>query len=339
MGKSYYLNFIDGIKGMAIVMVIMVHVYGLAHGGSYIFQTSADLFTLGARGVQLLFMISAFTLMNSNSAKSKHTDKQKKSFSIQFYKRRLTRIYPLWVITVLAGTLLHANYNLYSIITSLTFLFGFIRYLPNTEIITGGWAVFAELIFYLFFPLIFKYAKDIKSSLKFLTITILITLIWRFAVSTLGVPYTNSYSFLFPLNHAYSFGLGVFFYQIWRRFELDQIGTSWLNIWTFLSILLLLTKQYDLSTLGIFIIFICSASAKSIIGIISRMKLFKFIGMISYPIFLIHFFIIELFEKRILIRGYLTLTEMPNEFRIIIWGTIITGSCVAIGYILHSVKY
>lgn len=60
--KSYSISeiqSIDCMRGWAILLVILVHASALVHG--------PDFFAIGKRGVQLFYILSAFTLMISHT--------------------------------------------------------------------------------------------------------------------------------------------------------------------------------------------------------------------------------------------------------------------------------
>jgi peptidoglycan/LPS O-acetylase OafA/YrhL len=337
--QAYHLDFIYGVKGIAILLICLVHAYGLIHEGHYFFLTSSHFIENGARGVQLLFMVSAFTLMHSNRIVYRVKKRIKnipRNFVNLFLKRRIIRILPLWILAVITGSVITGSFDILKILSSITFVFGFFRFLPNSEIVVGGWAIFAEIIFYLVFPIIFTKIMDVKSSIKFLTVTIIVSMIWRTVVERLGLPVVNSFSFLFPLYHAYSFGLGILLYFIYETHKLDQFSAMWVNTWSILGLFLYLSRNYDLSTLGIFLLFICMSQKSSKIGIVARNFLLKFIGKISYPIFLSHFYVIIMLEKYINRGGIALFSGFPNEFRLFVVFLVLMIIVIPIAYLLNK---
>ena len=67
--KAYYRPYIDGWRGVAILLVMMVHTSqhcGNDGHGEFLVGLSERFFNSGARGVQLFFILSAFTLFNSS---------------------------------------------------------------------------------------------------------------------------------------------------------------------------------------------------------------------------------------------------------------------------------
>jgi hypothetical protein len=68
----YYLSFIDGLRGLAILMVLAVHTsqfVGNDGKGIFLIPWIVPYLNAGARGVQLFFLLSAFTLFSSSRAR------------------------------------------------------------------------------------------------------------------------------------------------------------------------------------------------------------------------------------------------------------------------------
>ena len=66
--NSIYLPFIDGVRGVAVLLVLLVHTSQFVANdiqGRFNFYLSELFVNWGARGVQLFFIVSAFTLFNS----------------------------------------------------------------------------------------------------------------------------------------------------------------------------------------------------------------------------------------------------------------------------------
>ena len=97
--KESYHAFIDGLRGIAILLVVLAHSYYALLGVDAQFKWSytPGLLDSGQRGVQLFFMLSAFTLYNSSAVRF-HKDKYP---YLDFYIRRAFRILPFyWVMCV-----------------------------------------------------------------------------------------------------------------------------------------------------------------------------------------------------------------------------------------------
>jgi peptidoglycan/LPS O-acetylase OafA/YrhL len=159
VGAGENLNYIDVARGIAILMVIIIHtslpVNGLSDFSIYVTR-------YGQMGVQLFFVASAYTLCYSLV---KRADEKQRLGS--FFIRRFFRIAPLYYLAVAGYFLLEpyihileiiklpdSHYNIQSIIANIFFIHGFVRS-ANNNIVPGGWSIGTEMAFYVLFPLLF----------------------------------------------------------------------------------------------------------------------------------------------------------------------------------------
>jgi len=89
------LPFIDALRGLAIFGVFIVHSSQSIDG---LPRWLSSLASQGARGVQLFFVISAFTLFLSLSTRRKN----EKRPTLNFFIRRFFRIAPLFYAALLS---------------------------------------------------------------------------------------------------------------------------------------------------------------------------------------------------------------------------------------------
>jgi len=146
--RKYYYPYIDGLRGIAVLMVLIVHTsqyVGNVHSGSFRFSFVEGFINSGARGVQLFFILSAFTLFNSSWVRYK----VEKYAKLNFYIRRIFRILPFWIFVVICmAFIIGANHDINRIVTNISFAFGFVRFRPHVELVTGGWTLFVEESFF-----------------------------------------------------------------------------------------------------------------------------------------------------------------------------------------------
>ena len=105
MKEAGKLKFIDSLRGLAILMVVMIHVSQVGDAEYPLFFQ--NIFNFGRYGVQLFFMCSAFTIFLSFERRSK-IDKYPILF---FFTRRFFRIAPLFYIAILYYLFQDANMN------------------------------------------------------------------------------------------------------------------------------------------------------------------------------------------------------------------------------------
>ena len=89
---SRYL-WVDFLRGIAILMVVLIHTSQCGTGVLGLPKAIASLAFLGSKGVQLFFLMSAFTIYLSFV---RHKESEKLSVS-NFYIRRFFRIAPIFI--------------------------------------------------------------------------------------------------------------------------------------------------------------------------------------------------------------------------------------------------
>ena len=149
-------RYLDGVRGLAILMVVMVHV-GL-HCPKLPPVLAATAF-YGVRGVQLFFIVSGRTLTLAHL---------KRPFEpANFYARRFFRLAPMFYLGAAlylllgATTMLDAmprDATLGQVLATLTFVHGWSVTAVN-KIVPGGWSIAAEAMFYLAFPALLHLAR------------------------------------------------------------------------------------------------------------------------------------------------------------------------------------
>ncbi len=159
-----HFEYIDALRGIAILLVILVHtgqkIIGLPQWGKSI--TDAGQF-----GVQLFFIVSAMTLFMSYEQREKKDGKNTRKF---FFIRRIFRILPLFYVALAFFSVLYAfqgiKVKVSDIILSATFLNNFDMFGASiNKVPGGGWSIAIEMMFYLFLPFLFKKIKSVKKSL------------------------------------------------------------------------------------------------------------------------------------------------------------------------------
>ena len=289
--QQTYCEHIDGLRGIAILMVMAVHSGILAQQlqhSSFRFQASANLLDSGARGVQLFFILSAFTLFHSSLRRFRIDAKPKTSF----YIRRAFRILPFWWLAVLFyGVVTHAQ--LRNAFPSLFFYFGFIRFDATREIVPGGWSLFVEETFYLFLPFILAYVTSLGRAFRFFLGTLFIGVLWFKFAARIGVPSENSFIALSPLTNWFCFALGIIAYYIFKekrplRLLPDDAAPHWLDAGLVVLVLALVVNRFA-APFALFALTLAAENPSRPIGRIMRNKWLKRYGQYCYSLYLSHF--------------------------------------------------
>ena len=158
------LTGLDCLRGVAICMVIIVHTNQLVPVGAAL----SPLIEQVARGVQLFFVISGFTLMLSMEKTHPSQYHRWSSFAI----RRTFRIVPMFWIACIGWYLLTAGIpshwspdgpGLTELLLTLLFLNNF-GSTTHSAIVPGGWSIGAEVNMYLLFPFLTRVTGSVRSS-------------------------------------------------------------------------------------------------------------------------------------------------------------------------------
>lgn len=321
------LDFIDSLRGYAILGVVLTHVAQLFTDLPWWFENTA---ANGARGVQLFFVVSAFTLMYSL-----HKKYTSKGLEVgDFFLRRFFRIAPAFYLALLLYSVvdlltyrigLSEKTNAYSvdmIFSTLTF-----TNLLNIDwlysLVPGGWSISAEMLFYLTVPLLFFVVKTFRSSVYLLITSIVLSvtstqLAIRFFSFSDGAIKAEYFFHWFP-NQLPVFCFGIFLYHLWRNVQFKNsrqghtlilvslIGIFLISIWEFKGV----TYYHNQILYGaLFATLACGlANVKNSI-LINRLSIF--IGKISFSMYLIHFFVIDVVELLLLNRTKSILSEVPS---------------------------
>ncbi len=167
------LKFVDALRGWAILGVIAGHT-------AQHFRPSAELISVfaasGGRGVQLFFVVSAFTLLLSLQAKAPTESRWLRSYFI----RRFFRIAPLLYTFIALYAFFPEARQFWvgyatlteHIILGVLFLNGW-NPLSINSVVPGGWSIVAEASFYVLLPLWFKRVDSLSKGLTVTFLTVL----------------------------------------------------------------------------------------------------------------------------------------------------------------------
>jgi peptidoglycan/LPS O-acetylase OafA/YrhL len=303
------LEFIDALRGLAILGVIMVHT--LAHGTSNPSGKIGIMISSGSNGVQLFFLASAFTLFLSFKNRS-----SKEAFPIRnFFVRRFFRIAPMYYLGI-SYYLLQDGYGPrfwlgdathitpLNIISNFTFLHGFNPYWVNS-LVPGGWSIGIEMTFYAVLPFLFSKIKNLNQAFIFFISSLFLKLLLYALL--IKFPLINSESlwngylfFYFP-SQLPVFSLGIIFYFLVIENEsLTSISGKWILLFSGLLILQLSTQTtHILPTHVLFGIgFLLLGYALSTYKFKLLVNpIITHIGKISFSMYLVHFAVLHWLDK------------------------------------------
>lgn len=171
-----HLGAIDALRGLAALYVVAFHLLFIPTTKVAAPAFASSFLHAGHSGVTLFFVISAFTLCLSSDRRS-----DEKRPLLRFYLRRFFRIVPLFLV-LLVITLARSWY-LYGVLpnpfflgANLTFLYNFI---PGHQegIVWASWTLGVEMVFYAFFPFIFRYVNSLRRAIGFFVLSVAVALV------------------------------------------------------------------------------------------------------------------------------------------------------------------
>jgi peptidoglycan/LPS O-acetylase OafA/YrhL len=340
--KGSYLSFIDGLRGIAILLVLAVHSSEAVQGvfGNYRFKSMTDFFASGARGVQLFFIISAFTLFSSSK---RRFDIESKPY-LSFYIRRAFRILPFWWLTNLVYLFI-SHRSFASALPNFLMYFGFIRYKPGVEMFPYGWTIFVEETFYLFLPLLFIFIKDIYRAFAFFFFMFVVHYLWLGRLSVwMGFPDQNAFYMCFPLAQWFYFAIGIILYFLMNggffrgSFLEDRKAQSLMTVATLIfTYYFFVSKDYVLAAIPLTLLFVSGISPVGFIGRLVRTPVLIHFGRYCYSIYLSHGLIVAfampLLQKIFRAVGFV---GHPAELSFVAFFTLLSAMCFVTGSLFFN---
>jgi peptidoglycan/LPS O-acetylase OafA/YrhL len=292
------LDFVDALRGYAILTVIMVHVSQT--DSLKLPQSMMNFFATGARGVQLFFVVSAFTLFYSFYNRLNKEEKPIRNFFI----RRFFRIAPMYYLAIIyyvSRDGFNEGKHLYSILSNVFFIHGFTPYWMNS-VVPGGWSIGVEMFFYLILPFLFmKVIKNMHHAIGFLLFSIFLKAILLYFFNQLDliddkIIQEDFYFLYFPSQLPF-FAIGIILYFILIKKEtVVSAMNSKLLIITGIIIVLYMALELNYYNnpdilFGIaFLLFAIGLSKARNVLFVN--KIINYIGKISFSMYIVHFAVI-----------------------------------------------
>ncbi|HMG15774.1 MAG TPA: acyltransferase [Saprospiraceae bacterium] len=286
---------LNGLRALAVFLVIIAHWELLPLLGIYINKAMFN----GLFGVDLFFVISGF-LITSILLKSKIQIEEgvtsRKNAFINFYFRRILRIFPLYYsILFILYILKYPGFSDY--------LLNYLTYTENIGVVVRKswdsysltWSLSVEEQFYLIWPLVI-----IILNRKYLLWTILLFIIIGPLFSMLQLRFFgNGFWFLTPSCFD-SFGMGALISYFFIKNKTDflfkiikylvPIAILLLYYWTVAENggHMQYLKTFFNSIISMYLILICIGPKPKIVKNILECKILDYLGMVSYGLYLIH---------------------------------------------------
>lgn len=306
------LDWLDGVRGCAILGVVLVHAGQMAAVDAW----PNRVFSFGQYGVQLFFVISALTCILTL---------QKGVPVLDWYIRRATRIavvyyfgllfyLPIFNIEAALGIKGRSFSNAWDILANVFFIHGWVPS-ANNNVVPGGWSIAVEMTFYAIAPVAVALLRKPAQAALVLAGLGLGLLMLNEALA--GPVLNNSFTYFWPVNQ-----LPVFLLVIAAYGLSCQAGR---DIWTAEKPLPLVTAAGAVCVIlggwiGIYSGF-SHVVAPSLIGLgcfivlagwgrwrrIAEVRWLISLGQISFSLYIIHFAFVDLAQfvvKRLLPEPY-----------------------------------
>lgn len=290
------LRYVDALRGIAILGVFVVHT--VHYGTNEYPEIVTTLIGMGARGVQLFYLVSAFTLFLSFNHRKEIELAPNRNFFIRRYLR-IAPMYYLGIIYYLFQNELGPGFRLGdaesitmgNILSNLTFTHGINPYWIN-RLVPGGWSITVEMTFYAIVPLLFNRISSTNQAVRFTILSLVGSIILRHVllefpmISDLRL--WNDYLFLYFPNQLALFGMGIIVYfliikkdrKISKLYYILIPGLLIAHLfWPYIS-------NHFLFGIGFLVLMIALSKTEYSLFV---NKATVFLGKISYSAYLIHF--------------------------------------------------
>ncbi|MFC5270888.1 acyltransferase family protein [Adhaeribacter terreus] len=305
--KPTYFPGLSGLRAIAAATVLFVHVelYKMMNGFPNFWNDVA--IVMAQRAVTFFFVLSGFLITYLL-----FQEHQKGEISIKkFYSRRVLRIWPLYFLFFLIGVFSVEIYDKYMLRT----IFLYALFLPNLSLALGFglpnafmmWSVGVEEQFYLVWPWIMKIKEEF--------IGLSVAVVFAFALLRNGSQYISGY-FGNPiidqyLRHAAEFfemtslgamaigGLGAYCLFFRKEFVLRFL----INSWSFLAAVIIICllfyfavkiPYFNTEVYSVLFIILIANIGMGKANLLLENKLCRFLGNISYGIYMYNLLVIKL---------------------------------------------
>ncbi|MGL4589748.1 MAG: acyltransferase family protein [Mycoplasmatales bacterium] len=291
------INVLEGIRGIAVLMVFFDHAY-LGVGPR-----------LGQAAVYIFFILSAFLMFTPFFA-NKEYEFNVKNY-LKYLVRRIFRVIPVYWFVVIIYVADRILTDTVGYLTPIKLFYNAI-FLQGVgpfdfRLITQSWTLVIEMQFYLFIPLIaFWLMKKEKNIFRNLAILFVISYILRIiSIYVFGLKYGNPMFFLY-----YDlFAIGTMLSYLWSTNQLEKLGKSLKVIAVPLFLVYTAATIFSnlkygneiivglviptIAVLSFFVFAFLLTNENHLITRIIGNKFFQFIGTIGYSFYLIHIFVLK----------------------------------------------
>jgi peptidoglycan/LPS O-acetylase OafA/YrhL len=340
--RSPRLLYIDALRGLAILGVLAYH---LAIANSIGGALGRLLFS-GARGVQLFFVVSAFTLCLSLD--SKLATEQRPIAA--YFVRRFFRIVPLHHLALVAvlwyrglGPRLAAPEGLawWDVAMAALFLNGWHPY-RFAAFVPGAWTIVTEVCFYTVLPVVHRLVRSLRGAAVLLAFTVPLAFLARWGILAAfphqDQEYVAAFSWMNFAAQAPVFAVGILCYHLVRQGLLAQWHARGLAPAMFLTAALavLLLPFLPIGEFEACLIYglVCGVlllglHCMPLPVVVNRLLIFW--GVRSYSAYIAHPGVMHLLQP---LRRWLA-DGLPTWLAASLWSLVVLAAVAATAHLLH----
>lgn len=286
-----YYNELDGLRFIAVFLVILSHWFPKTHFLNFLPN--------GSIGVTIFFVLSGFLISSILfNYKQKIKDGKVGNFTALkiFYIRRSLRIFPIYYILIIflfyhGYSVIRENFPYFLTYTSNILMF---KHQTSYGTVSHLWTLAIEEQFYLFWPFIVLFVE--KRFIKIIIPILILIAIFSQYYMNLNFEYYNYLTF--NAFDAFGFGSLLAYYKTYESEKISSYRNLLFGMIFLISLLFILkinffTSQTYTSILStLLLIFLFNKRNKnSYISRFLRIPILRYIGKISYGIYLYHTFI------------------------------------------------
>ena len=305
MKKLNHYQQLDGLRAIAVLLVLMSHWINLPW---------LQKIHIGIMGVNLFFALSGFLISEKLLIEKNEIQEDKKTLKgtlFNFYTRRFLRIFPIYYLTVFFFFIINwtptRTYIVYLLTYTTNFITSFSSSIEPLVTFSHTWSLSVEEQYYIVIPILILTVRNIKwLAISFIFTAILSRIVFYFFLDP--PMFDNAINF-FTTSCFDSFGLGLLL-AYYKYSESDLLKSRlqrstpifWLIMIVYLIIVVILFfnrtsfvmvfDRFVFSLISIILIGLsCFELNSKFITLLLSHKWMKYIGKISYGIYLYHFFL------------------------------------------------
>ena len=297
--NKFNLDYIDSMRGIAILMVLAVHftIFLEFYSIEHLPISIENILYSGKYGVALFFIVSAFTLFRSLDVRQECGYKA-------YYFRRFFRIAPVYYLVLIVAFSISdgqsyymedvdSGNSIFNLFSHMFFINGFFTNYFNS-ILGVEWTIFVEVSFYMILPLIYIYKKYLLQITVFFLLLALIGFIAPKIIKFTELERIHLY--FSPIIWFVVFAFGGLIYKYHNNNFIKSISIKYKSLIIISLALMFIVLSY-VKIPGIALIFSFILGLFFILNSYNNITIFnniilKKIGELSFSIYLIHFPII-----------------------------------------------